>query len=500
MSEQQENRSSSPGTTESPAFREVLEQVSNTREMRQLAGNLIPELIRLWAVSGTSAGMARSAFRKSVASAAGSSIKNALLDDRGLAEAPGLHTLAGDSGFTHKASAQAGEMVKGALDVLVKAAGQISGLDATVKKDLIKTVIRDLSTGQSAALITVCCRVINDIHRDEPEFLARVLAPEFEKWLKNLDFGELKELLESGSPGISALIRMVNATLWNYPAKVISTLALVPSVINIVLDALAQAVGTFNEKGSPDLVADVMLSVLRETDARAIGRLINELAEMTKRLHVGSALIGEPGSPLLPKDVGALIETVLSETNGAVLWKARAALAELKEQAGCALTDVMADHPELLTSGIATKSAVHNARIRSLSHRLSMLESFDPEALNNALGQALAGLDVQEGVNIINASALLLTRLLEDRPDELQDKAASLVDALDTDALSELLEKTGAVVGGALLPLARATVPHLTRGVLKALAADDDAFEYTAKAARQLLIVLLKDGEAANNG
>lgn len=483
-----------------PAFREILEQIGNTKEIRQLAGNLLPELIRLWAVSGTGAGAARTAFRKSVASVAGNSIKNALLDEQGLAEAQPLHVLAVDPTFAPKASAQAGDLAKGALDVLVKAIGQIEGQDAAMKKRLLETILRDFSSGKSAALITSCCRVINDIHRDEPAFLARVLAPEFEKWLRSMDFGELKEVLETALPGISALIRMINQTLWKYPAKMISIVSLMPTITNMAIDALAQFSGSFNEEGTPDMVADVLLTILRETDTAATGRLLTELAEMTRRLHVGSALIGEPGAPQLPNDLLALFEAIIKAVDGEILLKARTALAELKGQAHCALTDALAKNPALLAGGIANASAVRNARIRAVSHRLSTLEGFIPETINDALAQSLAGLDVQEGANSINAAVALLTRLLEARPDQIRDKATALVDALDIYGLSELCETTGKVVGTALRPLARSLVPALARGVIASLADDDDEFEDAAAAARQGLADLLNSGEADYHG
>ncbi len=483
--------------SDAPAFREVLEQISNTKEMRQLAGNLLPELIRLWAVSGTGAGPARSVFRKGVASAAGNSIKNAMLDEKGLDEAPALHSLASDEAFTSRASAHTGLLLNGLLSLLVNGAEEIRKLDVAAKKRLVETIVRDLSTGKSAELLTVFCRTINDVHKNEPDFLSRALAPAFEKWITSLDFGEVKEALETGIPSISAVVHMINTTMWHYPGKVISFLALVPSLGNIAVDALAQAVGMFNEKGSPDLVADVILSVLRETDADTVGRLVNELAEMVRRFHVGSALIGEPGAPQLPNDVSVLLESVFSTINGEVFWKSRTAVAEIKEQAGRALTNVLADHPELLAGSLSTKSAVHNARFRTLGHRLETLESLDTEKINEALAQSLAGLDLQEGANIINATVLLANRMFEDRPEVLRDKITSLMDALDTYEVSAFLENAGEIVGEALRPLARAMVPPLTKGFIKALAVDDDEFEDAAESARHMLAaLLLKNGEA----
>ncbi|MDY6831047.1 MAG: hypothetical protein SWC96_04270 [Thermodesulfobacteriota bacterium] len=477
-----------------PAADGPMRRIAGTREIRTLVAALVPEMLDIWAESGT--GPVRTGARKAVSKIAGGDIKNAMLDKTAMDRAPALHTLAGDPEFVGQASAQTGELVNGLYTVLLNAAGEINALDVAVKKDLMQTIISDLSSGKSAALITICCRVINDIHKDEPEFLARVLAPVFEKWITSMDFGELKELLETSTPGISALVHMVNETLWKYPAKVISLVSLAPSIINITIDALAQTLGTFNNEGTPDMVADVLLSVLREIDAQAAGRLVNQMAEQTRRFHVGSALIGEAGSPQLPNDLSSLFDAIVKEINGEVLWKARAAMAEIKSQAHSAMTDVLANNPDLLTGGMATKSAVHNARIRATSHRVSTLESMDPDAVNTALGTSLENLDLQEGANAVNAVILMAGRLLEARSEAIRDKAGSLVDALDLYGASETIERAGEVAGEALLPLARAVVPPLARGILKSLAEDDDEFEDGAQAARRLLAALLKNGEA----
>ncbi|MFZ5564683.1 MAG: hypothetical protein ACOZBW_11580 [Thermodesulfobacteriota bacterium] len=473
---------------------DILRQIADTREMRTLVATLMPELLRVWAESGT--GPVRTGARKMVAGIAGGDIQNAMLDKTAMGRAPHIHDLAADDRFMETLSARLGAATDAFLSVAVDTARTIESLDTDRKKEMVRHLIGHMSTGKSAELLTICLRTANDTHKNDPEFLSRVIAPAFEKWVRAMDFGELKEFFESSAPDITALIRMANQTLWNYPGKVISLVALAPSIANIAVDALAETLGAFNDNGTPDMVADVILSMLREIDARAVGRLVNAMAEQARQFHVGSALIGESGAPQMPNDLSALLDAIAKQTDGALLWKARTALAELKGQAHAAMTDVLAANPDLLAGGMASQSGVHNARIRAASRRASVLESMDPEVINNALGTSLANLDLQEGANIVNAAALLAGRLLEDRPAEIRDKAAALVDALDLYGVSEVIEKAGEVVGEALLPLARALVPPLARGILKSLAGGDDEFEDGARAARNLLAALLKDREA----
>lgn len=477
-----------------PAGDDLMRRIADTREIRSLVAALVPQMLDIWAQSGT--GPVRTGARKTVSKIAGGDIRNAMLDKKAMDRALSLGALAAEPGFAESLAARMGEAADAFFSVAEEIFQTIEALETGRRKEVIQALVDHLGTGKSAGLLTICLRAVNDIHKTDPEFLARVLAPAFEKWIRAMDFGEVKELLESSEPGISALVHMINETLWNYPAKVISLLSLAPSIINITIDALAQTLGTFNNKGTPDMVADVLLSMLREIDTQTVGRLVNQMAEQTRQLHVGSALIGEPGAPQLPNDLFSLFDAIVKEINGEVLWKARAALAEIKSQAHSAMTDVLADNPDLLAGGMATQSAVHNARIRAVSHRLSTLESLDPEAINNALGRAVADLDLQEGANIINAVILMAGRLLEARSEVIKDKANALIDALDTYELSAFMGKTGEIVGEALRPLARTVVPPLARGILKSLAEDDDEFEDGAQAARRLLAALLKNGEA----
>ena len=53
----------------------------------------------------------------------------------------------------------------------------------------------------------------------------------------------------------------------------------------------------------PDLLADIVISFLKELDGAAVAELGNELTEIVRKIHTGSALLGEPGRSPAPRDL-----------------------------------------------------------------------------------------------------------------------------------------------------------------------------------------------------
>ncbi len=480
--------------------RDLLRQIATTKESRQLLADLIPEMLRLWAESGTGTGPTRKIARQSIAGLAGSSVKNAFLDKKGLREAARLQELAADPEFVQAAATETGAALDAVFESLAKALADLEKLDPEQKVKLVETIFTNLGTGRGAPLITSACRIISDIHQQDQSFLARTLEPGFNNWVARLDFAAVKEMLDTSAEGMAALVTMINTVLWQYPAKVVTTLSFLPPIINMMLDSLAGTVKTFNDKGSPDLVADILLSLLRELNTDSLAAVINELAEQTRRFHTGSALIGEPGSPQMPNDVFVLLNDTLGKLDGRTLWKAKIALAEIKETAANALTDALAEHPEMMMDGIKHASAIHNTRLRAANHRLTVsLDDVDPEAVNNALADSASGFDAQEAAETINNAVALLNRFLTARPEVITEKAGAFAEALDPYELSGLLDQAGSLMNAALKPLARSIVPHLIKGLLATLEPDDDELGSAAASAREMLLSFFNSQEAHSN-
>jgi len=264
-----------------------------------------------------------------------------------------------------------------------------------------------------------------------------------------------------------------------------------PSILNMLLDALTKTVSVFNEKGAPDLVADILLTLFREVKPDTVAALFNESTEIIRKFHTGSALIGEPGAPRLPGDLYANLSEITAQINAETLSKARLALAEIREAASCSLIDALEEQPALMEEAIKNKSGRYNARIRTAHHRLSAADSMDPDRFQASVKAFFSAFDTQETADTANTGAVLLNRILEAAPDTVSEKTAAFADSLDPFEASELLQALRNRTGHALMPLARACIPHLVEGLLTALAPADDEFEDAAKQARKKLFSFL---------
>ena len=111
-----------------------------------------------------------------------------------------------------------------------------------------------------------------------------------------IDFGEIKETVDGSAENITALAGMINEEMWQYPAKMVCLLSLLPALGNIVSAPSVKTIGPINNL-APDLLTDVILSLVRDIDGKSIGMLVNELCELVRKIHTGSALIGDTGKP-----------------------------------------------------------------------------------------------------------------------------------------------------------------------------------------------------------
>src|SRR6056297_290820 len=199
MENHQPKRPASAGTQTNGIYEEIIRHLATTREGREFIAGLVPALVRLWADSGADAGFARDAVRRGVAGIAEGSIKNTFLDPRAFHQAPSLSTLGSDPDFMQHACRQLERSLDAACDTLSDVLAKMETLNTDGKKAILTALFSSLGGGRTANAITSACRVINDIHTDDPHFLAAILRPGFEKWIENLDFAEIKDFLDSGT-------------------------------------------------------------------------------------------------------------------------------------------------------------------------------------------------------------------------------------------------------------------------------------------------------------
>jgi hypothetical protein len=257
---------------------------------------------------------------------------------------------------------------------------------------------------------------------------------------------------------------------------------------------LAHVIGISVEKMNevpPDLLTDIVLAFLKEIDSRSVARMIDEVAEVVRKIHTGSALLGEPGSPQLPKVLNDMIDQIISQTDPATLWKARIALAEMKATVDQQWSETIHNNSEQFRLSLTKAPELFNIRQRTRNWNISQWDMLDDEELGQSLLQHISAYDIQEAAEVLNNYMRIANRLWEYKPEACAELVSQFANGVDLDELAAMAKHVVGGTGGELKPLARSMVPNLVEWACDTLSPEDDEFEDDAARARDALRALL---------
>lgn len=316
-----------------------------------------------------------------------------------------------------------------------------------------------------AKIITLLCSKINAAHAsgvpaDDPQQGEGVRA-----FLQNLDFGEIQELVEGSDPYVLKAIQTFNTELWQYPAKVGTVVATLIPLINLIIKSGRECLVPIEEQIGPDLLADIMLSVVKGLDGVATGKLVNTLQEVLRRLHTGSLRLGKGGKPLMQLYLTDALKACLPEMDPELLRKARVILAEDKLSIAQAWTDALKDNPAIMTASLAALGAAKSADIKARTRKLEVYEDIDQERLKEALSQSVSELDTYEMAAFINMGCRILNRVHTLKPDFLMRLAGGVADSLDEEEITSTAQWLVDDLVKAFKPLAPRLMPVFIKGL-----------------------------------
>ncbi|MDY6824123.1 MAG: hypothetical protein SWH68_10080 [Thermodesulfobacteriota bacterium] len=468
------------------AFTALLSEILGTREIRTAIADSVPEVLNLWAGDRFT--------RKLMGNAVARNIQKGLARPGDEMEREELTELFSDPQHLDRLA----EMLPGLLDtgaeIAIKTGEALAALPPDHRQKTLSALLSAVCTGRGGAVITTWAKVLAGIQTGSPDFLARTLEPGIRKWIDDTDFGELKELLEATAGSAGPLAAMINDLIWRYPAKVVLLTSLLPSLANILLDAANESLGRFNRL-PPDLVADVVLSCFREMDGEKIGRTINELAELGRKIHTGSALTGDGGVTGFSRDLHDFLTTVVAAVDGKVLFKAKTALAGGRETLATALADTLEDNPDLMIESLRNRHSGCNATIKTTGRHAAMMADMPAEEFTNAFSESLSQLNAGEAAEIVNLVFLLINRIRDLNPAVLPSVAAQIINGLDLSEIEDTVEGMSRDIGDVLKPLGRAVLPHLIQTACQWLMPEDDPTDETAAAARDAILSFLNTQE-----
>ncbi|MDO9264167.1 MAG: hypothetical protein Q7U02_09385 [Desulfosalsimonadaceae bacterium] len=456
----------------------AIAKILRTREIRQTLGSILPDVLNVFARD--------SRVGKFIMKLVGKYLNKLLTQPQDIFEENELQLLFKDEQFIRNLGRPLPEIINGLFDVIATLMTTIEELPSDEKTKIFGEVVSKLSTGQTGEIITRGCRIINDLHKSDPEFFTKAMEPGLKKWVESVDFGEIREMFDNSSEDGRAFIRMANNVLWQYPAKMVLLLSLLPSLVNVLTDTMDVSVGKLNEL-PPDMLTDVVLSFAREIDSRSVAGVLNQLTEIVRKIHTGSALLGEPGAPQLPKVLSHMIEEIIHQTDPITLWKAKIALAETKATIGQAIEASVNSKPNFKHLSMIMGPELTNIRLRSLNQRIVAWESVDGKEMAKSFAQHLAAYDVQELAEVVNNTLRLINRLGDEKPAVFTEFAGEMVNAIDAYELAQSAKRFFNGVSKELRPVARAVVPGLVTWICDVIKPTDDEYEDDAAQARNAL-------------
>lgn len=465
----------------------VLSRILSTREVRQALGAVLPDV--LYVIAG------RSPFKQHIMRIVGGFIINSLKRPDDAFGKKELSSLFADETFIRDITEPLPDIINSMFDIVSVAVGTVEQLQRNEKKELFTQLLSKSARSHTGGLITQGCRIINDIHKDDPTFFSRLLAPGFEKWVASVDFGELKEMVENSEADARAFVTMANGIFWQYPAKVVLLLSLLPNIVNGIAAALDISLEKLNEL-PPDLLTDVIISLIREIDTAPIAGFGNQLSELVRKIHTGSALLGEPGSPQLPKLLGEKLSDALGAIDPITLWKARIATAEIIASFNTAMADAANKNDALRQLSMIKGPEITNIRIRTANQKFSYWENIDDAELADSMADRFSAYDVQEMAEGVNHILRIFNRTGQQKPEIATEMAAQFAGAIDVFELETAGKQLLNGVAKELRPLARSVLPGIVTWICDVLSPTDDEYEDAAQKARQAMQSLNMSAEA----
>jgi len=474
MSDIQSGAAGKRGNTEQPTVDgEFMERFAaafaQTDEFRRIVRAIAPRAVGAWA--------GKSVFKKVIARPVAKSIaKGFSANGKGGDDAPVADLLA-DPRFLSSASAELPALVNGLLAATASAVEGVASLPAEERARVMKGLVEGVDFSHAGRILTGLAKAVNGLHRDNPWFMAETLRPGITAFIKGTDFGELREMAEGAREDVIALVRTVNEELWNYPAKFICVLSLLPVMVNTAVGTLKETAAPIN-KMAPDLLTDVVLSLMNEIDGRNIGMLVNEFCELVRKIHTGSALLGEPGKPQLPKSVAKLTAETMSTVDINLLLKARGLLAEIKEMTLLTFIGMLEKSPELAKDFFQSHFRDLVAFFRRWSHKADAFETlFTDDDVAEEFAKGMGEIDAQELAVTISRMCGVFNRVREKTPGIIRNTVAQTISSLDRYEAAETARWFTADMVEALKPLAPEILPPIIRGVADLLKQDDGSGE-----------------------
>ena len=284
-------------------------------------------------------------------------------------------------------------------------------------------------------LITLLAQGTNEEYIENPMHMVDHLKDPICAFVRNTDFGELKELMDRAEEPVVELVKsLINFIWFNYPAKLGAVLTCIHPLGNMVVKSAREILTPLNTI-TPDLLTDLLLAIFSSIDGKAMGDAYNGVLELIRQIHTGSLLQGEQGISHFQMDLTKKLREIQSGVNPELYCKVKVIAAENREERANAKADIMMENPELVLGLTKRYSDIQNPAIRKIGKKISVYESLPQDEFGEALSSGVSEIDTQGIAGIVNSALRLVNGIHENKPEMLSHMLRDIINSVDEDEL-----------------------------------------------------------------
>ena len=328
--------------------------------------------------------------------------------------------------------------------------------------------------GSVGKLITLFASSVNEnrqIQNPDVRDLNRGVATK--NFLASTDFGEVLEMIEGCEEGALKTMQAFNEELWKYPSKFATIAAMVVPLSRIVTRCSREFLTPIDKQIGPDLLADIVLSLVKGVDGVEVARLVNTIKELIRRAHTGSLLLGKGDKSLLEIYLQDIMKEYYSVADPELARKLPIYFGEMKEAIANANAKALEENPKALLAKVSSAGAVKTSAIKAKSCKLKVLEGIEEADLKASVSVSMTELDTYEIADYINTGLKVLNKIYEADPNLISSTFRGIADSINSEEVSKTVRWLVPDLIDAIRPLSAAFVPALVQG-LNELAASAD--------------------------
>ncbi|MFA6012911.1 MAG: hypothetical protein WC799_23185 [Desulfobacteraceae bacterium] len=457
-----------------------LVDIINTPDVR----NALIDISRYWIQNWSGSGILKQGIGKPAGWVLAKTLSASTTDD--------LSSVCGNPAHIEALLNEIPRMLHGMKALFLSVAHAVESLPIDRKKAMLDRLFSGFHEGWGDPIFPSIVRTIEEVYKGDPTFFSSLTTPLVERWIAQTDFGELKSLFDASKADIEALCCGAVNILFDYPAKLVAALSVVPDGANLALSVVDQLLGHFNDM-PPDVFTDLLLGMAKQLDAKALGRIFKRLNEVVRQLHTGSTLIGEMDAPQFTSDLKEKIRDFMVEIDPALTIKARNALIDGRETVINVLIESAEERPELLNLWLGQLTAKRNSDIRLFKRKVQVLETLPEEDAVAAISSGISSWNAYDLAETVNAIGRMMNRLHAVNPGVIESLVTEFVNTLDRYELEESMDWVCRDLGKAIRPVFRMTAPFVVRELCGFFepGEDDDGYDETMDQTRQRLRSLL---------